>query len=282
MSRNSNVLVIAPDAREAMDYRIPSNASLDSVEFDASPLSLGATFVLHAQSEGHATHAMNAGMTKEGKYTTWNTTLDTWWSHYDVSQGRRPNWILLAVIDPGFGWENLIWRDSKRFFQESTITYIVTAVRSRFVGNTLEMYGMDGARALIEKRYKLQVLQVSHYHVEYTGTTQQQGPSVFEQYGPNALLKREKDIESLLLWGAESARRYSNATAEFPVFTAYLFGTQGLDLAIPSRRQYIHDDSRLVGDESWTQINLYKPVKFQPCRPKTTVEIDLKLNFDKV
>lgn len=124
----------------------------------------------------------------------------------------------------------------------------------------------------------MQVLLVSHYHVEFN-----EHPATFEKFGPNALLKSKNDVESLLKWGAESARRYdkSATTKGSPVFTAYLFGTQGLDLAIPSRRQYIPDNSRIMGDESWTQINLYKPVQFKPC-PKSKSGVALDLTFAKV
>lgn len=285
----SHVLVVAPDAQQALHYKLPVNGSLDSVEFDASKQSLGATFMLHAKSQGHTTHALNAGLSKSGESTPWNTTLGTWWSYYDSSSKQtRPNWILLAVVYPGFGWEDLVWRDSSRFLQDSTITYIVTAVRSRFVNQTLEVHGIQGANALLKRRYKMQVLQASHYHVEFDGgNDKQQSPTTFQQYGPNALLKTELDIEALLLWGAQAIQRYttgtnSNATTKTsPVFTAYLFGTQGLDLAIPSRRHYIRDDSRITGDESWTQINLYKPLQFYSC-PMSKGGLSVDISFDKV
>lgn len=289
---NSNVLVIAPDAQQALfHYHEIANVTLDSVDYTSSlQHSLGGNFVLHARHEGHATHAMNAGMNvRTGQYTRWNKTLDQWWSEYNTTTTtttRRPNWLLLSVVDPGFGWEDVVWRDSSRFLQESTMTYIVTAVRSRF-GNkntTLEMYGLQATKALLEKRYKMQVLSVSHYHVEfdYKGNDKRQYPTTYDKFGPNALLKTPSNVEALLTWGAESARRYSNSTQESsPVFTAYLFGTQGLDLAIPSRRQYIPDDSRIKGDESWTQINLYKPVEFKPC-PKSKSGLTVDLRFDKV
>jgi hypothetical protein len=285
---HSNVLVVAPDAQQAfVDYpTLPKNISLDSTHYNASKHSLGGTFVLHARDQGHTTHAMNAGLHQNGSYTPWTTTLDTWWSRYDTSkEQRRPNWILLAVVDPGFGWEDLVWRDSARFLQESTITYIVTAIRSRFVNGTLQMYGIQGVNALLDKRYKIQVLQVSHYHVEFdaeTGNDKQQNPTTFHQYGPNALLKTTSDVESLLQWGAQAAERYSSSHSNDAispvVFTCYLFGTQGLDLSIPSRRHYIRDDSRIEGDESWTQINLYRPVEFYPC-PLSTSGLSIDIFF---
>ena len=129
----------------------------------------------------------------------------------------------------------------------------------------------------------MQVLQVSHYHVEFdpNGKDKQQDPTTFQQYGPNALLKNEHDIESLLWWGAESAKRYSNNESSPVFFHAFLFGTQGLDLAIPSRRHYIRDDKRIQGDESWTQINLYQPVEFYPC-PTATSGVSVQIEFEKV
>lgn len=168
---NSNVLIIAPDVTQALHYNnsIPQGVVLDSVDSSSQlllPLSVGGTFLLHAQDQGHAIHAMNAGLNiNTGNYSPWNTTLDTWWSSYDTFQNkqqqqrRRPNWILLAVMDPGLGWEDLVWRNSQRFLSESTMTYIVLAVRSRLVGNTLHVYGIQAAKTLLHKRYKLQVLQ---------------------------------------------------------------------------------------------------------------------------
>ena len=74
---NSNVLVVAPDAQQAFaDYpTLPKNISLDSVDYNASKHSLGGTFVLHARDQGHATHAMNAGLHQNGSFTPWTTTL---------------------------------------------------------------------------------------------------------------------------------------------------------------------------------------------------------------
>jgi hypothetical protein len=95
-------------------------------------------------------------------------------------------------MDPGFGWEDLVWSDSQRFLEERTVTYVVTAVRSRLVpNNTVEVYGMQGFRALTQKRYKMQVLQLSNYHGN------------LDRYGPNALLKEETDVTSLLQRGVE-------------------------------------------------------------------------------
>ena len=271
---NSNVLVVAPDALEATSISI--SGVLDSTDF-TSPLTLGGTFVLHALGEGHVTHAINAGLKDDGKWTRWNTTLNHWWSSFEEKGERRPNWILLAVFDPGFGWEDVVWSDSHRFLQESTITYVVTAIRSRLLfNNTLEMYGMEAVKTLIENRYKMQVLQVSHYHVELND----EKPSIFDRYGPNALLKHEKDIQSFLQWGAQSARRYSNTTS--PLFTAYLFGTQGLDLAIPSRREYIEDDTRVKDGGSRTQINLHKPLKLKECPKPSADKVKVELTFEKV
>jgi hypothetical protein len=271
---NSNVLVIAPDAREATSISV--SGVLDSTDF-SSPLSLGGTFVLHAHAQGHVTHAMNAGLKEDGEWTRWNTTLNHWWSSFEEKGERRPNWILLAVVDPGFGWEDVVWSDSERFLQESTITYVVTAIRSRLLFNsTLEVYGMEAVKTLIEKRYRMQVLQVSHYHVELDDHK----PSIFDRYGPNALLKQEKDIKYLLQWGAQSAKRYSNTTS--PLFTAYLFGTQGLDLAIPSRREYIGDDTRVKKGGSETQINLHKHLQLKQCPKPSPAKVKLELAFEKV
>ena len=294
-----------------------------------------------AQSQGHDVHAFSYDAKQGGLVAVSNATqqpyplhstttstaswqtLGDWWSSFDNNNStsnnktNRPNWILLAVIDPGWQHEDAVWGQPQqpfasqshpsRFLQEATITYIVTAVRSRLVWEEddttnnpthpprLQVWGTRPVvEELLERRYKMQVLQTSHYHVSLPDNNEH----VMDRFGPNALLRTPSDVMEFLQWGAEAAHRYgnnhakdednsnnnhrnnnNNQTTVSPVFTAYLFGTQGLDLAIPSRRVYIDDKTRLKGRGAATQINLYQPVGFKPCPAN---DGSVHISFDKV
>jgi hypothetical protein len=216
---------------------------------------------------------------------------------------QRPNWILAAVVDLPLGQEDALWAGAGQFLRESTTTYFVVALHARQRqrhnsgdNNNVEYGGLAACQALLNRRYKLQVLLVSHYHVERPGDegwTEQ-------HFGPNALFSSTDKVKEFLTWGATAAARYQDAgygpehggvglgggvpikeDAEGHIFTAYIFATQGLDLAIPSNRVFLHDTSRVVGEESTTQINRYKPLQFKPC-PQASLTPALGLQFAEV
>jgi hypothetical protein len=145
-------------------------------------------------------------------------------------------------------------------------------MHSRKRNDKYEFGGLAAARTLLEYRYKLQTLALSHYYAEpgKEGWTEQ-------RYGPNAIFKTREEVEELLKWGADEASRHG----EDRVFTAYIFATQGLDLAIPSSRVFIDDSSRVIGTESTHQINLYKSLQFKPC-PQANMEPKLNITFSEI
>jgi hypothetical protein len=213
-------------------------------------------------------------------------------------QQQRPNWILAAVVDLPLGQEDAIWVGARQFLQESTTTYFVVALHSRQRqqqphnsgdSETVEYGGLAACQALLSRRYKLQVLLVSHYHVEHAG---EEGWTE-QHFGPNALLSSTDKVKEFLRWGATAASQYQDTghgpergdggdkDARGPIFTAHIFATQGLDLAIPSNRVFLQDTSRVVGEESTTQINRYKPLQFKPC-PQASLTPALKLKFSEV
>lgn len=300
---SSNVLVIAPDAtRAAQDgirrlnhptERRDNNTSWEDIQnTDArSPYSIGGTFLLHAAVEGHDLHAIDYGVDKDGSIVQWNQTLDDWWLSFEhpgrSSGGARkwssskgiPKWIIAAIFDH-FHPNKLeavdqVWVGAERFLRESTITYVVVAMQSRKLRATYEFGGLVAAKALLDHRYKLQVLQLSHYHTDagHEAWTE-------EKYGPNAFLKSLDKVQELLRWGADTAARYENGIKN-NVFTAYIFATQGLDLAMPSNRIFIDDNSRVIGKESTLQINLYKPLQFKNC-PQANMEPKLDIAFGEL
>lgn len=262
---NSNVLVIASDATAAAKDAIQSikenkeSNPYDHVDFQ-SPYSVGGTFLLHASAEGHGIHAIDAGVDKKGTLIESSHSLGDWWSSFgnkiiknnnwwSSTRESKPKWIIAAVIDIDFGHEDSVWQGAETFLQESTITYFVVAMHSRKdQGGKYEYGGLAATSALLSRRYKLQTLLVSHYHADPGEESQ-----TAERYGPNALFQSTGQTKEFLRWGADSATQYNGNNS---VFTAYIFATQGLDLAIPSSRVFLHEESRIIGDESTKQINV--------------------------
>ena len=267
---NSNILVFAKDASMGVQMaqnilmdrsNLTNNIKLDSIHFQ-SPFSVGGTLALHAASEGHTVHTIDFDSKN-------SVSLDGWWK----SIKNKKRWILMAIIDLDFGEEDSAWQSANKFLSQTTITYMVTSLHSTMKNGTCLMGGLQAVRSLLKHHYKIQVLTVSHYHVEPGDE-----PRIHDLYGPNALLKSMRDVRNLLKWGASGALYYDDVhSGSIPVFTAYLFATQGLDLAIPSPRSYLDDASRVKSSESQTQVNLYKPVVYKSC-PKALVKTDL-INF---
>jgi hypothetical protein len=148
--------------------------------------------------------------------------------------------------------------------------------------NSLNVDGLVAAEAMLGRRYKLQVLSVSHYHTD-DKHVQKNKDTTFDRYGPNGLLPSVEAMKEFLLWGAEAAVSYGGRLSDGSgtPFTAYILATQGLDLAIPSLRVYLSEGSRVYGDESKTQINLYKPLQFKPCR-QAQLPQQIETTFDTV
>ena len=267
---NSNILVFAKDASSGVQmaqyammggFNKSKVVKFDSMHFQ-SPFSIGGTLALHAASEGHTVHAVDFDSKN-------SVSLDEWWK----SIQNVNIWILMAIIDLEFGDEDLAWQSSNKFLSQSTVTYMVTSVHSTIRNGTCIMGGLHAVRSLLKHHYKIQILTVSHYHVKPGDE-----PRIHHLYGPNALLKSTQDVRNLLNWGASGALHFDDSqSGAVPVFTAYLFATQGLDLAIPSPRIYLDDASRVKGSESQTQVNLYKPIVYKLC-PKALVKTDL-INF---
>jgi len=137
-------------------------------------------------------------MDKDGTTAEWNQTLDDWWASFEDPNPNRgptrkwssskttPKWIIAAIFDH-FHPNKLeavdqVWLDSERFLNESTMTYVVVAMHARKLRDSYEFGGLLAARALLDHRYKLQVLQLSHYHTDpghETGTEAKYGPNAF-------------------------------------------------------------------------------------------------------
>lgn len=270
---SSNVLVVFPEANAAattLKSRSRNNeTSVEPWNFH----SMGARFLYDSFREGHSIHAIDSNMVA-------SVSLDDWWNSFGSNSGaksgpeqERPSWILLAVFDLPWWEEDAVWGKATQFLTEATVTYIVLAMHSVKERNGSYRYGgLQAAEQLLERRYKLQTLSVSHYHADSSNEKQ-----IFQSYGPNALFQSVEEIKNFLQWGADSAKLHGN---EDDVFKVYIFATQGLDLAIPSAGFYIADD----------KVGMVDPLKGMDARdsaslkrcPRSKETYNIELHFEGV
>lgn len=135
--------------------------------------------------------------------------VDGWW---DSLGHARPDWVLLLYIaDTDTRGEVSALASASNMLANTTVTYIVV----RFLPTP---QGRQAVEVLLAAHYRVQILSCTH---------------AIPGYGPNVLLTRDNLHHFALLAGAVGA-------------DTHLFGTQGLDLAIPSFREYL-DVAKLTG-----------------------------------
>lgn len=225
---SSNILVVSTDAESALVAA--QNRHNETPQKDTTTTtrkqSVGAEFLLHAAEEGHSVHVLPN-----------NHTLDQWWKSFGkgTRTQERPEWILLAVFDQPKWMEDVVWENSTQFLKEVTATYIVLTVHSlKQKDGTYKFGGLTAVERLLKRRYKPQILLMSHQQQLKVGG----GKHRTQQYDSNSLFHSVGDIKEFLQWGADTATQRHDSRVE-EVFTAYLFATQGLDLAIPSTDTYL-------------------------------------------
>jgi hypothetical protein len=266
LSRNitsSNILVVSGDANiDAATAQAATGNNTYHSDSSTNFRSVGERFLLDGIREGHAAHTI----------TTKGRTLDEWWSSFEPhSSTEKPAWILLAVFDTPLWMEDVVWSKSSQFLEEATVTYIVHAFHSfRETDGTYRFGGLEAAERLLQRRYKIQSLSVSHYHAEANNAKE-----TFERYGPNALFQSVSSIKDFLRWGADSAKMYD---ASNRIFTAFVFATQGLDLAIPSSQIYLTDSHASINPME--TIHKKDFVSFKQC--PSSNDQKLKLHFKDV
>ena len=238
--------------------------------------SVGQSFVRHSLQEGHDVHVPRILHSTSSKLHTIDDWWSTFDHHDDASNnnGRshsttpppttttvvrnRPEWILLGVFDD-LNNVDVAFNQSNRFLHECTMTYAILKVSSVITNGgdyiayseskaTFVDYGITAVDKLIEHGYKVQILSASH------------GKSaIFDarKYEPNRLFKTTNGVKEYLhrgAWVANILRKEAEKGANTNVsnssssssssgsnvpFVSYLFATQGLDLAIPSRMTYM-------------------------------------------
>jgi len=198
----AHVLVVAPGAAKLAQQVKSASLSLEEEELRVRMNhSVGGSALLHAFRQGHAI-----------------TGLET-----TAPFPNLPNWTLLALVDAEYDTDIVLERTDE-WLNSSTITYFVLGVGADPEGS---MFGRRAAGALFARKYKVQLLSMSHF---------------VSGFRPNILLQEEdmrgpiKDSSSI-----DSFFKMLSTTANAtntPV-RGYLFCTQGLDLAIPAATEYI-------------------------------------------
>ncbi len=207
---NSHVLIMAPDIK--METKL---TNLDDIGNSPSYI-----VTKTAVSEGHTTYGLPL-----------TTDLNSWWENQKVQ--ANANWFLMSYFISERNDYNSIDTalhpdQAGVFLNEATLTYVVVEIKSSRQlsdsiqtnsDNTIQMSGPTAIQSLLNANFKMQLLASSH----------------FFGYHPNFLFRSKEDVQQFLKEGAEFAQDGQ--------FDALLFGTQGLDLAIPSRLSYLQLDN---------------------------------------
>ena len=90
------------------------------------------------------------------------------------------------------------------------MTYAVTAMHStRQDDGTYKYGGLKPAELSLQRRYKLQILSVSHYHTDEVNALH-----TFDNYGPNSMLQSIAKLQEFLRWGATQRTTTMNFAME--------------------------------------------------------------------
>ena len=221
---DSNVLVVSKDFVPSSSSSSRQQVSTTSPTIEPTielivNASVGPSFVQYATKEGHRVHSVGI---RNGGNTTYELTA--WWEAQGSSVSGPPRSIRLALFDPPAGSENALASEVvSRILTKVPIKYIIfrasaSEMAKKHGANEFIFSGVESVISLAEMDYRISLLSSSHS---------------LELFKPNELIGRGSASEFLRL-GAEKAVESGTGT-----FTSYLFATKGLDLAIPSQREYM-------------------------------------------
>jgi Protein of unknown function (DUF229) len=247
--------------------------------------SMASHFYSKAYERQYDVHNVNV----ESNHNT--STLDKWF----FSTAKRPQSILCVFLDHDYDTFSSRAAASSFLTQGPKLTYVVfsVSIRLHLLNKSQSDYqyistGKAKIQDFLDHDYKVQLLSVSDFW-SITTLSKTDEPGVFL---PNTIITPE-NIDIFFAWGAYSAAlsrtlasmhaepsRLSNS--EHFVFKAFLFATHGLDLAIPSRREYLRDSEYSKRTWSFPYTNrqeemraMVENVIFKPC-PKFE---DLEIKF---
>jgi hypothetical protein len=151
---------------------------------------------------------------------------------------QRPSWILLAVLDvPVLGIEDQPWRNVQYFLKDCTVTYIILSIHSMrmdvdddnsndnnsnddkgttttnasnsrttppsSLSSSFTYGGLYAVQSLLERKYKLQILSMSHYDHPSNFDLNHRTEQHQQQYGPNTPFQSIDQVKTFLEWGAD-------------------------------------------------------------------------------
>jgi hypothetical protein len=164
--------------------------------------------------------------------------------------------VFLLIVDPQSpGDEDGLVRQASSIIQSTTTQFVIFRIAS--MGDSL--YGMDACDLFLREGYKLQILSSSHVF---------DGENPFP---PNTLFKNVDQVRELLWHG--------NNLTEDPstLFQTYLFATRGIELAIPSRREYLNMTG--LGNDHVIDVER-EGVPFRKCPTVTKNEASIEFHQD--
>lgn len=228
ISAQSNVLVVSPEIIHNGVHSEGTTSGFVHISHNGPAKSV----LSIALRENHIVHALSP-----------SADLNSWWKKEATPPATKPSWILLAYFVAQKNSFSLNSNDNSIDFvlhpdrvsallRESTITYIVFHVQAHWDNNGVKMHGLTAIQTLIDASYKVQVLASSHYCTTEVISAEN------NKYGPNTLLKSSRELEEMF---KSCYDRHYNPKDKVSLFVeVLLFATQGLDLAIPSRRSYLN------------------------------------------
>jgi hypothetical protein len=228
ISPHSHILVVSP---EIINNSGANTAGTTTDYIHISNYGPAKTVLSIAMQENHVVHALSP-----------STDLNSWWNNEVTEAATKPSWILLAYFFAESNRYSLSSSENSidqllhpnrvnKLLKESTITYIVIHVQAQWNTDGMNIHGLTAIQTLIDANYKVQILASSHYCTTEVISAEN------NKYGPNTLLKSSQDLQDMFL-SCYSQRQ--NQKLKSPFFVeVLLFATQGLDLAIPSRRSYL-------------------------------------------
>jgi hypothetical protein len=232
------VVVGAPNANQTLtEIRRYPNSPEEKLRKQYN-YDVGDSFVIAAAKRGHQVIGVDGERHR----------VDEWWNTTMASKDHPASVpILISMFDPVIGKEDVLVENAAKFIQEASVKYIVFRVSSK--SSTLN--GVRACKILLDARYKLQVLSASHA-----------SRNKEHRFGPNTMIRDTSRVEAYLRFGAGLAL---DAEGVDGIFRSYLFATKGLDLAIPSRREYL-DVATLENDEV---LDPKQGLPFKKCSTKS-------------
>lgn len=264
-SSSSNVLIVSSSSsisrRETTVQRWASNSTITKEEMIREiAFDIGGSFFIEATLAGYRVISVN------------NDDDDVVADHIDpavatdrklrtIDDDDNDETILLAVFDPDLAQQDDAVRRASRYIRLGSIEYAIFRMVSKATAgddNNIVSYGLSACETFLSAGYRLQVFSSSH--VSRGG---------HNDYGPNTMFKSVQHVENFLRHGARLAaevqRDDDRRVGLDATFQSFLFATRGLELAIPSRKEFLNLTG--FGDDDVIDVTGSEGVPYLKCPP---------------